>query len=177
MPLSVEKKAQLKEKAVEETWKLVLYTGYLAMVFVAFANYRRLILAEYQISYLHYGYAIVEALVLAKIVLIGEAFGFGERFSDRPLVFAALFKSVAFAFLAATFAVLEHLIVGAVHRQDLAAIWAEIVSKGTDEMLARALVTVIAFIPFFALVELQRVLPGTSFFDLFFKERPPTPTV
>jgi hypothetical protein len=176
MPLSSEKKAHMKEKAIEETWKLMLYTGYLAMVFVAFANYRRLILAEYQISYLHYGYAVVEAVVLAKIVLIGEALGVGERLSaGRPLIFAALFKSVLFALLAAVFAVLEHLVEGAIHHKDLATIWTDIVSKGADEMLARALVTVVAFIPFFAIWELQRLFPAQSFFDLIFKERPKAP--
>jgi hypothetical protein len=171
MALTSEKKAHLKEKAVEETWKLVLYTGYLAFVLVAFANYRRLILAEYQINYLHYGYALVEALVLAKIILIGEALGVGERYSERPLIFTTVFKSIAFGILAAVFAALEHLVEGMIHHKNLEGIWADLISKGIDEILARLLIMIVAFLPFFAIWELQRVIPGVRFFDLFFKER------
>jgi len=174
MALSAEKKAHVKEKAIEEGRKLILYTGYMAFVLAAFANYRRLILAEYQIGYFHYGYALVEAAVLAKVVMIGEALGLGERYSERPLIITTLFKSVAFAAFAVAFAVVEHLGEGAIHHKNLAAIWAGVQSNGgTDELLARGLMMIVAFLPFFAILELQRIMPDNHFFDLFFKERVP----
>jgi hypothetical protein len=172
MPHSSDSKGHLKEKAIAETQKLVLYSVYLMLVFVAFANYRRLVLAGYGISYFHYGYAIVEALVVAKIVLIGEALNLGEKYSDRPLIVPTLIKSVLFGMLAAAFAILEHLVAGAIHGEGLSEIWADIISKGTYEILARGLVMVVAFIPFFALWELDRALGDVRFYDLFFKPRP-----
>jgi len=45
---------------------------YLSMFFGALLNYRRVALAEVDIRYTHCGYAIIEALVLAKVILIGE---------------------------------------------------------------------------------------------------------
>jgi len=43
-------------------------------------------LAEYQIAYLHYGVSVVEALVLAKVILIGEALRLGRGLEDKPLI-------------------------------------------------------------------------------------------
>lgn len=34
------------------------------------------------------GFALINALILGKIILIAEVFHFGERFKDRPLVYA-----------------------------------------------------------------------------------------
>jgi hypothetical protein len=48
----------------------------------AFTLYRHLILAEYGI-YFSYGSAIIEGLILGKIVLIGEALHVGERETKR----------------------------------------------------------------------------------------------
>ena len=51
----------------------------------SFAAYRRLILAESGVAYVHDGVALVEALVIAKVVLVGRIFGFSRRFEDRRL--------------------------------------------------------------------------------------------
>ena len=64
-------------------WIVVLY---LACFFAVFTWYRRLILAEYQIAYLHYGVSVVEALVLAKVILIGEGLRLGRGLEDKPLI-------------------------------------------------------------------------------------------
>jgi hypothetical protein len=49
--------------------------------------YRRLTLAEFGLTYLHYGFAFIEALIIAKVILIGDAFRLGRRFEDRLLSF------------------------------------------------------------------------------------------
>jgi hypothetical protein len=54
---------------------------------VACTWYRRLTLAEYRISYAHYGISLIAALVLAKIVMIGNIFGPGRKREDRPSAF------------------------------------------------------------------------------------------
>lgn len=41
------------------------------------------------------GFALINALILGKIILMGEAFNFAEGFKNRPLVYAILFKSAA----------------------------------------------------------------------------------
>ena len=59
---------------------------YLATFFGVFTWYRRLILAEYHITYLHYWLAVIEAFILAKVIVVGTALRIGRRFEGKTLV-------------------------------------------------------------------------------------------
>jgi hypothetical protein len=76
--------------------------------------YRRLISHQLGASYLRYGFALIEALVIAKVILIGKAMGLGKRLHGRPLIFSVLRSSVAYGALVAAFAVLENVVEGLV---------------------------------------------------------------
>jgi hypothetical protein len=86
-------KAKLTAELIDY-WIVVLY---LACFFGVFTWYRRLILAEYQIGYLHYGVSVVEALVLAKVILIGDVLRLGRGLDDKPLIVPTLYKAVVFS--------------------------------------------------------------------------------
>lgn len=70
--------------------------GYLAFFFGAFTCYRKLILAEYHISYFHFGFALIEALILAKIILLGDRMHLERRMGEKPLIFSMLYKASVF---------------------------------------------------------------------------------
>jgi hypothetical protein len=161
-----------KEKAVKEFKVYWIITLYLAFVFCAFISYRRLILSEFDISYLHYGAGVIEALIIAKVILIGQAIGLGKRFEHGPLIVAALFKAALYGVFVAVFAVIEHLVEGLAHGKGLAGAWHELLGLGKDEILARTLMVFATFIPFFAFWEADRVLGEGKLFALFFQPRP-----
>jgi hypothetical protein len=139
----------------------------------AFTWYRRFILSGSGISYLHYGSAIIEALILAKIILIGQALRLGRRFEHPPLIIPVLIKAVIYAVFAGLFFLLEHLVEGFVHRESWAQIEHGLVRAGPDEVLARTIMVIVAFIPFFAFWETDRVLGESKLFSLFFHRRMP----
>jgi hypothetical protein len=168
------KKADLKQKFVRELINYWITFLYLAFFFGAFAWYRRLILAEYGISYLHYGTALVEALILAKVILIGDALHLGRKLEEKPLIIPTLYKTVVFCVFVGIFGVLEHTIEGLIHGKGLAAGFKEVLSEGQYQLLARCLVTFFAFIPFFAFKELGRVLGEGKIHKLFFRKRAAT---
>src|SRR5215469_1544214 len=98
--------SSLKEKAKEEFrvfWAIAIY---LALMFSAFFTYRRLTLSESGITYLHYGIGIIEALILAKVILVGQALRLGRRFEDEPLIVSVLVKTLYFAIFVAVFSVI-----------------------------------------------------------------------
>ena len=64
------------------------------------------------IEYDFYGFAIVNALVLGKVILIAEDFRFAEWFRDQRPIYAILAKSVAFAILLLIFDIIEEEVVG-----------------------------------------------------------------
>jgi hypothetical protein len=168
---SDKKAAGLKEKAIEEFKVFWIIAVFLGLMFGAFTGYRGLILSEFGVGYIHYGAGLIEALIVAKVILIGQALGLGKQFEDGPLIFAALFKAVLYGAFVALFAVVEHLIHGLIRGQDLPAIWQSFIGLGKDEILARTLMVVVTFIPFFSFWETNRALGPGRLFALFFQRR------
>lgn len=166
-----EKKASLKEKIIHEMREMLLIFVYLALFFCSFTTYRMLVSHEFGISYFHYGFALVKALVLAKVILLGQYVRFVRIFDDRPLVFPTLYKVVWFSLFTLAFEVLEHVVGGFLHGKDLEGVYREIISTGRDELLSRTLIVLFAFVPFFAFSETGRMLGEGRLSALFFKRR------
>jgi len=102
----------------------------------------------------HYAAALIEAAVIAKVMLIGQIAGLGKRFESEPLIVTVPVKALLYALLVALFGLLEHIIEGVVHGKDWAGIVHAFLSIGIYEILARTLMVIFTFIPFFALWEL-----------------------
>ena len=165
------KRAGWKSKAIHEMAEYYIIFMYLAVFFGSFTWYRRLVLAEYQISYVHYGVSVIKALVLAKVIMIGQAMHLGRRFEDHPLILPTLYKTVVFTIFVGLFGIVEDTIIGLLHGKGIAGGFGEFMSAGWDELLSRCLVTFVAFIPFFAFGELERVLGEGKLGKLFFRGR------
>jgi len=114
---------------------------------------------------------LLEALILAKVILIGRALGLGRRFEERPLIVSVLFKSVIFGAFVAVFSVIEHVIDGLAHHEAWDVIAQHLFNAGRDEILAKTLVVIVTFIPFFGFWEIDRVLGHGKLFELFFHKR------
>lgn len=169
----VKQKADWKQRAKREFVRYWVNFGYLVVVFGLFAWYRRLILAEYDIRFLKYGAAIVEALILAKVILIGDMMGLGREFENKPLIYPTLYNSLVFSLFVGVFALIEHTIGGLLHGKGITGGVAEIRAEGWYELLARCLITFVVFIPFFAFKEMSIVLgEENKLGKLFFRSRP-----
>lgn len=166
--------AGMKQKINREMKQFVIIFLYLFLLIGAFNVYGWLLLAEYQVGNFVYGYSLVEALVLAKVIIVGEGLGIGERFSARPLIFPTLYKTMLFALCVLALGVLEHLVTGFLHGKNVAGVFQEVI-RGRYEILGRVLIMFVAFIPFFAFRETMRVLREAKLFDLFFRSRAAAP--
>jgi hypothetical protein len=166
-----EDRKNLKEKAAEELRLLLVITAFLAAVFVSFLTYRRLISREFGVTSFHYGFAILEALIVAKVILIGKAIGIGKKSTGRVLFRNALRDSVIYAVLVGAFAILEHVVEGLFHHETLAASLQKFLELGVYEILGRTLMVFVAFIPFFTLWELDRALGERKLISLLFHKR------
>lgn len=164
---------KLKAKAKEEFKRMVLLTLYLFALFGALTTYKRLILASYEIPYAEYGISLIDALVLAKAILIGAAFRIGSRFNDRPLIIPALYKTLCFSLLVLAVAVAERLIKGWWAGKSTLAVLEACAGTEKWEILARVVMLFVALIPLFAFWETHRVLGGNSLYKLFFEKRTP----
>lgn len=160
-------KARFRREMVKY-WLTVLY---LAIYFGAFTNYRRLILAQYQISYLNYGYALIEAMVLGKVILVGDLMRLDRGFAGRPLIFPTLFKSFMFSIWVMVFNLLEYTVKGLFRGEGWLGGLNSLANRGKYEYFASALVVFFTFMPFFALKELNRATGDGKLWQLFFRKR------
>lgn len=166
-----EERAGIKARLLEETKTMLILFVYLSLFFGAFTMYGRLMLAEYGIAYLQYGYNFIEALVLSKVILLGQFLRLGERFNNRPLIVPTLYKTLWFSGLILVFSILEHLIGGWLHGKSTGVILQGILDQGLPQILARTLVKVLALVPLFAVIEIGRVVGAGNLFELFFRRR------
>lgn len=167
-----ENKGTLKQKLLHEVMVYLVYAAYLALVFAAFTQYRRLILADVGITYTDYGVALIQALVLAKVIMIGDAIRLGRGLEHKPLIFPTLLKTAVFTLLVGLFILIEHAIKGLLKGMGAVEGVMAFLVKGLHEVLALSLVIFAAFIPFFALREVGRALGGEGrILVLFFKRR------
>ena len=158
-----------KQTIVHEVIEYWINFAYLAVFLVAFVWYRRLILAEYNIYYTNYWFPLIEAAVLAKVVMVGDILRLGRGLEQRPLIVPTLYRTVVFSVWVGVFSVLEATVRGLLQRRGLMGGVEEIVSKGRYEVLAWGIVIFVAFIPFFALRELGRVLGEGKLRSLFWR--------
>jgi hypothetical protein len=154
-----------KQKIIGDLKLVAWISLYLVLFFCALSTYSMLMLHELNVtsSFFRYGFAIVNALVIAKIILIGEYARLGRGQEDKPLIISVLWKAFLFGLLVAAFHILEESV------KRLA--FHERISMRIDEMLLRNLVVFSFLIPFFAFWELRRVLGEGKLFDLFFRGR------
>lgn len=162
----------MKEKFIREVEQVLAIFLYLALFFCAFTTYRLLVEKELGLTYFHYGFALIKALVLTKVILLGQHARLSNLFDDSPLIVSTLYKVILFSIFALAFEFLEHVIGRLLHGKDLPGALIGIMSAGRDELLARTLMVLSAFVPFFAFSETARVLGEGRLSELFFQKRP-----
>jgi hypothetical protein len=172
MRIPDENKGSLKQKLLHEMKVFWVYVVYLTLVFGSFIWYRRLILADVGVTYTDYGVALIQAFIFAKVIMIGDAIHIGRGFENKPLIFPTLLKTAAFTLFVGLFVFIEHAIKGLIKGKGAMEGVMAFLGKGSYEVLAGSLVIFVAFIPFFALREVSRVLGGEGkVLALLFKSR------
>ena len=150
-------KVGFKQKAKHEFVEFVVIAAYLAIFFCALVTYTMLLLKKYDVDndVLNYSFALINALVIGKVILIGEMLHVGRGYEKRPLYQSILLKSLIFAALVLVFHVLEEFVKRLIKGEPSGTVMHGL--HWTD-MVARALVIFCAFVPLFGFRELRRVL-------------------
>jgi hypothetical protein len=158
-----------KQRAKAEFKVFIGISLYLAFFFCALSTYAMMLLRKYDISYLNYTFAIVNAFVVGKIILLGEMVHFGKGAETRPLYQSALYKSILFGLLVFAFHLVEEFIKRRLIRHEPAG--AVLNNINFEDLIARSIVIFCAFVPLFAFRELGRVIGEDKLHAIFFKHR------
>lgn len=160
-----------KKRLGQELRGYWLTVAYLTLLFAAFTQYRRLLMADENIQYTEYGIAVIKAMVLGKVILVGDALRLAKRNEHRPMIYPTLYNTLVFTVFLAAFTVLEHGVKGWWKGQGFVGGIEELLGKGMPELMASLLVLFIGLIPFFAVRELETVLGKGKLLRMFFRDR------
>lgn len=163
----VKESSSFKQIIKNELGQFFMYTVFLAFFFCSLTIYSRLLLKEFSIIYFRFGYGIIQAVVLAKIIVVGKHLRLVEKFAGKPLIIPTLYKSIFFSIAAFAFSILEHFLVQWLHGVSFQQAYQELVNEGIDIILAKIFIVFIVFILFFGLLELAGVVGENKFYRLF----------
>ena len=155
------------------TFKRLLAIGlYLGVLLSLFAIHKAVILQENNLFY-HIGFSFLNGLVLAKVILLGQELHIGDSLRARPLVYVILFKSAVFSVLLFVFKFLEEGLLSIHHDkgfiQGIMESYPALMQEKFLGVVLACLIIFISLIPFFAYLELERVLGAQNLRHLIFK--------
>ena len=159
-------KRSLKERLMHEAKRLVGTFLYLWVLLGLFAIHESIILAKHNIPYRPFGVALINAWILAKVMLIAEDLKLGEGwFGHRPPIYRILAKAVAFAIVFLIVHFVESMLVGMWRGQTVSESLPKIGDGSTIALVSVAILLAFALIPFFAFKEADRALGSGSAID------------
>jgi hypothetical protein len=81
------KTTDFKQNVAREFKEIGIVFLYVAFFFCALSTYSMLLLQKYEISFFTYGTALLNAFVITKVILIGEAAHIGKELEAKPVVY------------------------------------------------------------------------------------------
>jgi len=164
-------KPTLKEKVIQEAKKFTGIFVYLWVVFTVLLVHEWIVLSENHIGFTFYGLAAINAVVMAKIMLIADKTRFFERFKVMPLIYPIIYKAAAFTTLLFAAYVLEEMLMGGIAGRGFIASVPHI-GSGPMGALALWLIFCVALIPYFAFKEIEQAVGPEMFRRLLFGKLP-----
>jgi hypothetical protein len=141
-----------------ETGKLALIVLYLWLLFGLFALHEMLIRRRLGLGIEIEGFAIINALVLGKVMLIAEDFHFGAGREGKPLIYPILRQAALFALLFMAFHLLETAVVGLIRDSAPASGATDIGGGELADALTVTAMLFVALVPYFAFRNITRAL-------------------
>lgn len=151
-------KLTLKQKAAAEMRRFLVMAFYLWVLLALFALHQSIVLAEHGINVRDQGFAIVNALMLAKVMIIGESLHVGRRFEDRPLIYPILYQAFVFSLLFAGFHIVERVGVGLWDGKTIAESFPEIGGGSPKGIASAGVILFVTLIPFFTVKEFGQIV-------------------
>lgn len=152
---------QAKQKIKHQFREFVAMFLYLWVIFGLFALHESILRAEAHQNYPLQGFAVINALILAKVMLVAEDLKLAHGGAGTKPISVILKKSTAFAVLFICFHVIETVVVGVWRGNSVAASFPQLAGGSLQGIISLGVIMSVCLIPFFAFRELDRKLgPG-----------------
>jgi hypothetical protein len=150
-----------------------LICAYLYICFAAIVFYKTAILRANGVDYLPFGTAIVQALLVGKFIMIGDAVGLGESRRPRRMAFTLLAKAVFYLLFLMVLSAAEEIITGLIHGRTVMASILGLWGGTLLQVFATSLLMLLILVPYLAFRELATVIGPERLRALLLKPDPP----
>lgn len=150
-------KAALAARAREEMLRFLGIFLYLFTILGLFELHSFLVLRQNNLPFVSWGFAVVNALVLGKVMLVAETLELGRGLARNRLIVAVLLRSVLFAILFLLFDSVEKSLVHML-KSGSAQLHFPVSGQSFLATLILAVILAVALVPFFLFTEFSRVL-------------------
>ncbi len=161
----------LKAKAAGELRRFLMLFFYLWILFGVFVLNEGVVMREHGINFAMQGFAFINALVFAKVMMLFEMFDPGRWLRTRPLIYPILYETLLLTVLFLVAHVVEKTIEGLVHGKTIADSVPVLGGGGFAGFLSITAILFIALIPFFGLRNLSLAMGEGRLYAMIF-ERP-----
>lgn len=188
-PRATSRKDKVKQVAYLQLKEFLIVFFYLWLIFALFNAQKAIILAQEHVEFTGYGFALINALALAKFMMIGKEINLADNiFKQKPLIYPTLLKSLVFAILLTILRVLKEVAVRLFKGHSFEESLKALVDHNAKVVVAAGAIMFVMLIPFFAFTELSRHFGEGRLGRLFLhsrhnwlepeaaKERAPLPT-
>lgn len=142
---------------------------YLWILFGLFLLHESIVLAKHGIPFTRFGFAFINAWILAKVMLVSEDLNIARGFENKALIYPVLYKSVVFAVVFIVFYMLEEVLIGLWQGKTVMGSIPEIGGGSLAGILSAGLIVTFALTPYFAFREVGRVIGQDKLRALFFR--------
>src|SRR5262249_46507828 len=142
-------KPGLKAKILSEFREVFGMFLYLWVLFALFTYHKAIVLAQYGITYKAFGVAIINAFILAKVMLFFEKADLAAKLRNKPLAYPILSKSIVPAIIFVLFNMAETVAKGLWKGKPLAESFPKIGGGSPLEIIVVAMILAVALVPFF----------------------------
>src|SRR3990167_9210885 len=145
------------QRVLQELRNYLLISAYLYVCFGVLAMNEAALLQVNDVQFAPYGVALIKALVLGKVILIGHVLSVGQLSGGAPLLHKIAWKALAMLLFLLAFKALEELVVGWHHGETTARIMAELLDRSWIEFVAPI---TLMLLPLIASIEFFRAIGG-----------------
>jgi hypothetical protein len=162
--------SRITEKGLAEGKEFFWIFVYLWVLLGLFAIHKAIILNDADLIY-HQGFAVINALVLAKVILVAEMLHVADNMKHRPLIYPIIFKSVVFSAILIGFHLIEEILTGMWHGKAFSQSIPTFSRGDLKGILVLGLIMFVVLIPFFAFKEIGRVIGEDKLHSLIFQRQ------
>lgn len=158
----------LKHQLYHQVTQFLMIACYLFVVFGILALHESVVAAKNHIEYHFYGFALINALILGKVMLVAEDLHFANWFRENPPAYSVVCKSIAFTILFLVFDIVEEVTVGVFKGKTIAESFPNIGGGSPSGVFFMGVIIAVLLIPFFAYREIGRVIGEGALRSLMF---------